>query len=242
VALPGLAVATVERADPAAAGLQPGASVRIGEWIETTAQTRVALRFADDTSVRFDAASRARALSAHVIELTAGAVYIDSAPASAGFEIQTPTATVRDVGTRFEVRVQNGATRVRVRSGKVELRSGTRVVAGEAGTEVTMSVDGAVSRPVLSFGAEWDWTASVAPVLDIEGLVLSAFLDRIAREHGWTVRYADTALARDATAIVLHGSVRGLLPADAVQVAVTTSGLAHRLEDGVLTVTRLPVR
>ena len=138
---PGPPIAVVERVDQSAISLQPGDSIRVGEWIETTAEARVALRFADGTSVRFDAASRARPLSANIIELTAGAVYVDSAPASAGFEVQTPIATVRDVGTQFEVRVQSAATRVRVRSGKVELRHGTRVVSGEAGTEVTMSAE-----------------------------------------------------------------------------------------------------
>lgn len=236
---PGAPVAVVERVDRAATRLQPGDSIRVGEWIETAAGARVALRFADGSSVRFDVASRARPLSANVIDLAAGALYVDTAPGSAGFEVRTPIATARDVGTQFEIRVQDAATRVRVRSGKVELRNGTRLVSGEAGTEVTMSADRAVSRPIASHGPDWEWTASVAPALDIEGLALSEFLDRLSREHGWSVRYADPALARDASAIVLHGSVSGLQPPDAVEVAITTSGLAHRLENGLLTVTRL---
>jgi hypothetical protein len=101
-----------------------------------------------------------------------------------------------------------------------------------------MSADRAVSRPIASHGPDWEWTASVAPALDIEGLALSEFLDRISREHGWSIRYADPALARDASTIVLHGSVSGLQPRDAVEVAITTSGLAYRLEDGALNVTR----
>ena len=80
--------------------------------------------------------------------------------------------------------------------------------------------------------------AGLAPPLEIEGVALSAFLERIAREHGWDVRYRDAALAREATTIVLHGSVNGLSPREALDVAIATSGLQHRLENGELTVFR----
>ena len=52
------------------------------------------------------------------------------------------------------------------------------------------------------------------------------------------MRYADAALAREASGIVLHGSVNGLPPREALDVAITTSGLQHRLESGELTVFR----
>ena len=73
---------------------------------------------------------------------------------------------------------------------------------------------------------------------EMEGLALSVFLERIAREHGWQLRYADAALASEASGIVLHGSVNGLPPREALAVAITTSGLSHRLENGELDVFR----
>ncbi len=78
------------------------------------------------------------------------------------------------------------------------------------------------------------------PPVQIEGLTLSAFLERVAREHGWTLRYSDPALAREASNIVLHGSVSGLSAHEALEVAVTTSGVQHRLEHGELFLFRRP--
>ena len=78
----------------------------------------------------------------------------------------------------------------------------------------------------------------VSPPLDMEGATLAAFLERVGREHGWVVRYADQALQGEAARIVLHGSVNGLTPTEMVDVALRTSGLTHRLEGGELYVFR----
>jgi ferric-dicitrate binding protein FerR (iron transport regulator) len=213
-------------------------AIHAGEWIATDARTRVAVRFSDGTSVRLDVGSRARPLAPGVIELTAGAVYVDSPGESARFEVRTPVATARDVGTQFEVRLLDGGLRLRVRTGTVELGNGPRSVSARDGTEVTLTTAGAVSRPFAAHGPEWDWTAGISPPFDIEGLSLSVFLDRIAREHGWALQYADSALAREASSTLLHGSVHDLAPREALDVVITTSGLSHRLDDGVLLVLR----
>jgi ferric-dicitrate binding protein FerR (iron transport regulator) len=212
--------------------------VRTGEWIETDGRARVAVRFQDGSSVRLDLGSRARALSPSVLELSSGAVYVDTGRSSGHFEVRTAVATAHDVGTQFEVRLIDLTLRLRVRTGVVELRSGTRSASGRGGTEVMFSAARTVSRPIAPHGPDWNWMASLAPPVEMEGVALSAFLDRIAREHGWEIRDADAALAREATGIVLHGSVNGLPPREALDVAITTSGLEHRLEDGELTVFR----
>jgi FecR protein len=246
----GGAVAVVEQIDgtpqrasgrsdaPKAAGLFRNETIRAGEWIETDARARVALRFSDGTSVRLDARSRARPLTSSSIELSAGAVYVDTERESGHFEVRTEMATARDVGTQFEVRLLDRTVRLRVRTGIVELKDRRRSVSGRAGTEITLSAAGAVSRPIVAHGSEWDWTARVSPPLDMEGTSMAAFLERVAREHGWIVRYADSALAGEASRIILHGSVSGLAPSEMVEVAIATSGLQHRFESGELVVLR----
>ena len=241
-------VARIERVTPDGHGITRSSAsrqglglqdpVRTGEWIETDAQSRAALRFLDGTSVRLDRESRIRALSTTVIELSSGAVYVDTARESGRFEVRTAVAMARDRGTQFEVRLFGRTLRLRVRTGIVELINRTRSVTGRGGTEIAFSDDGAITRPILVHGADWDWTASVSPSLEIEGLALSAFLERVTREHGWALRYSDPPLAREASGIVLHGSVRGLPPAEAIQVAVATSGLRYRLAAGELLVLR----
>jgi ferric-dicitrate binding protein FerR (iron transport regulator) len=212
--------------------------VRSGEWVETDAGARVALRFADGTSVRLDVGSRVRPLSAGAIELSAGAVYVDTGRESGRFEVRTPIATAHDIGTQFELRLMDRALRLRVRSGLVELRDGPRSVAGRGGTEVTFSDTGAVSRPIAAHGSEWDWTAAISPPLKIEGLALASFLESMSREHGWALVYGDPSLAREAAGIVLHGSVERLSPREALDVTLRTSGLKHRLDAGELVVFR----
>jgi murein DD-endopeptidase MepM/ murein hydrolase activator NlpD len=250
-----LIVAVVERVDgsphlvtSAASGdaraLASRDEVRTGQWVQTGASARVALQFADGASVRIDRDSRVQVLSAGAIELASGAVYIDTGRTAGRFEVRTAVAIARDIGTQFEVRLvpnlttSSFAIRVRVRTGTVELEQGGRIASGRAGTEVIFSGTGTISRPISAYGPEWDWTASLAPPFDIEGQMLSAFLGRVAHEHGWELRYADASLQREASEIVLHGSVTGLSPGHAVQVAITTSGLRYRLDNGDLVVMR----
>ena len=215
-------------------------SIRAGEWIETDAGGRVALRFSTGTTVRLDHGSRARVLSPAAAELSSGAVYVDTGGTSGHFEVRTPVATAHDIGTQFEVRLIGSALRLRVRSGIVELRQGARLVSGRGGTEVTFTAADAITRSMAPYGPEWDWVASLAPPLEIEGLALAVFLERIASEQGWQLRYADAALGDEARSITLHGSVSGLQTRQALDIALTTSSLQYRLENGELTVFRGP--
>jgi ferric-dicitrate binding protein FerR (iron transport regulator) len=247
---PGTRVAVVERIEGApergsdatarrtAGSLAPEDAVYSGEWIDTDAQARVALRFADGTSLRLDVRSRVRALSGSLVELESGAVYVDTGRENGRFEVRTPFAIARDIGTQFEVRLIEQAVRVRVRSGTVQVTDAVRTVAGHGGTEVTLSAAGAVSRPVSPHGSEWQWTTTVFPPLIIEGLPLSTVLVRIAHENGWRLVYDDPALEREATGTTLHGTVSGLAADEALDVAMRTSGLVHHLADGQLVVLR----
>ena len=72
----------------------------------------------------------------------------------------------------------------------------------------------------------------------MEGRPLRAFLEHTAIEEGWTLRYADPAVAEAAGRIVLHGSVEGLRAEEALDVALATSGLEYRLRDGEILVSR----
>jgi FecR protein len=213
-------------------------AVLVAETIETGDAGRVGFRFADGTSVRLDVSSRATFAGPRVVELSRGAVYIDTGTGAQRLEIRTPLGTARDIGTQFEVRLVEAKLRLRVRTGAVELSDRSRSVTGHAGTEIFFSAAGAESRPLAPYGPEWEWTVAVSLPIDIEGLPLSTYLDRLAHEQGWTVQYIDSGLARDASGIILHGSVAGLAPVDALDVTIGTSGLAYRLDNGRLVVSR----
>lgn len=212
--------------------------VRQGDWVETGGRARAALRLADGTSMRLDIDSRLRLLAANVIELTNGAVYLDTSRHTAGLQVRTPHGTARDIGTQFEVRLGIAALRLRVRTGVVELHRDGEALSARAGTELTTTASGTTRRSIPIDGPEWEWAARLAAPFAIEGRPLASFLEHLCREQGWTLRYADAALARDASSVILHGSVEGLQSQDALAVALTTSGLAHRFQDGELLVFR----
>jgi ferric-dicitrate binding protein FerR (iron transport regulator) len=234
----GESVAIVEHVGGRSARLLSEQRVRIGEQIETDDRERVALRFADGTSVRVDTRSRLRILGASAIDLEAGAVYVDTGRENGRFEVRTALAIARDLGTQFEVRLVDAQLRLRVRTGLVELGDGVQSISARPGTEILFSSSGVVSRPVAVHGADWEWTARLAPRVEMEGLSLAAFLERTAREQGWTIEYRDAVVEHEAARTILHGSVDGLSAADAVGVAVETSGLRHHLDRGVLVLSR----
>ena len=62
-----------------------------------------------------------------------------------------------------------------------------------------------------AFGSEWSWTADIAPAFAIEGRTPGAFLEHLANEEGWTLRYADATIADSAgrTSLASPGSRTG---------------------------------
>lgn len=217
---------------------QVGAALPAGADLETAIDGRAALRLAQGASLRLDAGTRLRLLSASAIHLEHGAVYVDSGDhgRQAGVRLSTPLSVVRDLGTRFEVRFGSSVLEVRVRSGVVALSGPTASARAAAGEELRLDRDGLSRRPIPLSGPGWDWTARIAPPFAVEGRTLRSFLDWAARETGRTLRFADPATQELATRTTLHGSLQGLGPDDALAPLLTTCRLRHRIEADVLLV------
>jgi ferric-dicitrate binding protein FerR (iron transport regulator) len=219
------------------APLAPGEAARAGAFLRTGAGGAAAFRAAGGQSVRLDGDTRARWTAPGVLELVEGAVYVDSARAAPGpgMQVRTPRGSVREVGTQFEVRLRGDAVRVRVREGRVAVAGAAAPgVEADAGTELWLEAGGVRRGAVPVHGPDWAWVHTVVPAAEIDGRPLREFLDWAGREGGWTLRYADGDTARLAETTVLHGSVRGLGPEEAVAAVLPSVGLPYRLEDGVL--------
>jgi ferric-dicitrate binding protein FerR (iron transport regulator) len=212
--------------------------IHVNDVIETDNASRASLQMADGSSLRIDRGTSVRIVARSAIELGGGAAYLETSEGSHGFEIRTSMGTVRDVGTRFEVRLMDSGLRLRVRTGMVQIARGRAVSAAAAGTETTVTATGTAVRQMPPYGPEWAWVATLASPFAIEGHSLRAFLEHTASEEGWTLRYASPAVAEAADRILLHGSVDGLGAEDALEVALATSGLQYRLRDGELLVSR----
>lgn len=107
-------------ADPAARGgaaardagrpLAVGAAITAGSVIRTPDGAHAALRLGGGTALRLDERTTVVIESDHELRLEAGALYADTGDALAAsthmpLRIQTPYGIVRDIGTRFEIRL-----------------------------------------------------------------------------------------------------------------------------------------
>ncbi len=229
---------------PVELALAGGEPIYAGTVIDTTsagAAGRAAIRLAGGQSLRLDGETRVQLASRSSVVLERGAVYVDSA-GGADVEVRTALGVVRDIGTRFEVRLlderEAGASlRVRVRDGSVMLERGGDSHHAIAGEELSARGDGSVERGrVPIHGPHWDWVLDTAPAPEIAGRPLSDFLDWVSHEGGWRVRFADPETARIASSTVLHGDVEGLTLAEASSMVLHGSGLGYRLEDGAFVV------
>ncbi len=238
---------------PAGAGREPsrpltlhaGEAVRPGALIETRRAggdaARAALRLAGGQSMRLDTGTRVRLASSSSLVLEQGAVYLDSAAGDA-VEVRTTLGVVRDIGTRFEVRLMSDASgepvlRVRVRDGRVVLEARGASHEAGAGVELALRGDGTLTRAAVPVhGPPWEWTLEAAPVPDLEGQRLAAFLDWLTREGGWSLQLAGAGTAEAVASTVLHGDARNLTPEQAAAMVLHGSGLGYRLVDGTFVV------
>jgi ferric-dicitrate binding protein FerR (iron transport regulator) len=241
-------VAVLERSEGAvwftqrAPGERPSA-LRAQTGIETGDAGRAALRLKGGASLRIDVLSRARLVSETEIHLERGAVYLDTGGRTdaASLVVRTALGVARDVGTQFEVRVSGPGVRLRVREGLVHLESDGPAHTARPGDELRLAPGGSVVRAAVPLqGAEWEWTQAIAPAFVLEGHSLRGFLDWYSRE---------TQLAVDATrvpegvrfdAILVHGSLDGLTPSEALAAVLPTCGLTHRQEGATLVLEGAP--
>lgn len=220
------------RWDPASGG-QP---VAVGQVLATGPAGRGALELAGGTSARLDHGTVVRVAAADRLVIDRGAIYVDAGADSAGaapLEIVTPAGSVRHLGTQYEVRLVDSVVRLRIREGRVLWNSDDGTATGAAGEQLTIAPGGGVERGrVALFGEAWDWAAAAAPAIELDGLPLGEFLDWAARELGRRVEYDTPEVAREAGSVVLHGSVTGLTPAEALATVFATTRMQAVLEEG----------
>lgn len=169
-------------------------------------------------TLRLDRETHLRIETARTATLLRGAIYYANDTPGASVTIRTPFGEVRDVGTRFEVRLRDDSVRVRVRDGAVIVRDTT----ARAGTELVASRTSVTSRAVATSGEEWSWIENAAPPVVLEGKSLDEVLRRIAVEKGLT-------LERTGPDQTLHGDVP-LSVGEALDAATVAAGVTYRIE------------
>jgi ferric-dicitrate binding protein FerR (iron transport regulator) len=243
---------TTEIAGGRAAVAAVGQVIAVGSTIRTNGTSRGTVTLIDGVELRVDANSVLTLVDARTIHLERGAIYIDSGASTPGsVTVRTASGTIRDIGTRFEVRtglVRQGSggqgdrdVRIRVRDGAVQLERVGRIDRAPKGTELVARADGTVStRSIDPFAADWAWTTAAAAPFVVENATLEAFLEWAAREGGWTLEWSDALRQRTRTTI-LHGTIDGMTPGEALDVVLPTSGLSPAFLKGTLRIRPMQV-
>jgi len=211
--------------------LQPGDTVRTGDKLTAHGPVLISLsgggtlRVAADTVLEITGEAQAR--------LRRGQVYVDLPPGSSTkqpFRIVTREGTIEHMGTAFEVLENDWIMRLRVREGRVLLHHDTVHIVANAGTELTAIPGAAVSRREIdTYGRDWLWVAALAPDYEIEGRPLLGFLEWASRELGRPLKFSDSHAHDVAERTIMHGSVRGREPLDALASVLATTSLTYEI-------------
>jgi ferric-dicitrate binding protein FerR (iron transport regulator) len=234
-----VAVATLLRGSISVDGRSSGAdragvtgeTLRSGAVIRTASGEFATLALAGGGELRLNGGTTVKFTSARWFEIAAGQLFVDSGHTSGStLEIDTPGGTIRDVGTRFDVRVDGRDLRVRVRAGAVRLAVGPRHLDAIAGQQlVARSGETAVVEPAQLYGSDWDWLLAAAP-FRVEGVTLEAFLRWVESESGRRVEFSDPSLRPALARTVLHGSIDNHTLEDALAVILPACGLSYRFD------------
>ncbi len=227
-----------------------------GDVIVTQDNALVSLIWVNGESIRLNSGTRLKLVSASLLELIAGQIYIDSDPAGnapgrrqmqgtaiPSLEIETPAGTVRHIGTQYMTRVVQQHVFVSVRDGRVAIAPGGNAAAVETvihrGEKASVGQDKNISvSAIVTHGQDWSWVEKMAPDFVMEGRSMADLLEWVARETGRDIHYRSGAAKRMAAGTFLHGSM-DLAPMRALEVVMTTSDLSYELEQEMI---RIAVR
>lgn len=219
------------------AGLK-GDALRPGTLI-TTNRGRASIVLLNGVELRLDANTAITLDAAKRVTLKSGALYLDSShrtgPAEA-VDIVARGSVIRDIGTRYEIRLSEHEVRVRVRDGRVEVDSAFGKRETDRGGQLSVTSSGIVAGRASLSGSDWDWIVRATRQPRLEGRPLPAFLAWAEGEGGLPIRFADPALEQANAETIVYGAIDGLTVEEALDVVLPSCGLARRTENDVITI------
>ena len=211
-----------------------GETVYAGDVLETGAGEKLSVVINNAESLRLDQDTTLAFVAKDAFRLDAGRVYADTGDfmyRDRGLVIDTPMGSVTDVGTQFAVQIGSDDLDVAVREGRVDITRGASEYVAVAGERLQLGADDeATVRTLAPHDPFWGWTASLAPVFDIENKSLLDFLRWAARETGRELEFEDNELRLSAMRTDLHGSVADFEPIEAVESVLATTNFRYRIQ------------
>lgn len=243
---PGAVVASIARIDNGAIesrthwlfgrALDVGGVLHVGETF--AASGAALIRFDRGGTFRVAPDTRFEITGPDELLLHSGRTYFDFPVGAHAFVVRSAIGTVEHLGTQFEVALVADGMRVRVREGAVRVHSAGSTDLADAGTEILVqdATPSIVRHAVPTYGPDWAWVESVAPVFDIEDRPLADFLAWVGRETGRRIDFGDERAHAIALRTRLHGSVRGLAPMQALDRVLSTTTLRFEVHEDTIRV------
>jgi len=234
---------TVENADDAASSdVTVGQSFEAGQVIVSSSNSGLAVMWQQAISIRLDEESRLRLVSAGVVELLQGRIYIDTGAnknATGQLRVKTPHGIFRHLGTQFMTRVMPTESIVSVREGSVSyqpVKGGSQPPGAleitPAGQRLTVTFNGETrQQAVPAWGGEWAWVESLATKFIADGRTIDQMLNWVESETGRTINYQTTAARQLAENTELHGQLDAE-PLEALKIVALTSDLDIAVRNG----------
>jgi hypothetical protein len=220
------------RAARAGEALKPGTRI-------TTYAGRAAIVLTNGVELRLDSSTDVTLDTEGSMSLAGGALYLDSSHRSGppdSVAIAARGTVIRDIGTRYEVRLSEQELRVRVRDGRVEVSGEFGMREADRGGQLSVTSSGIRSARAATSGADWDWIVRAVPPPQLEGRPLTEFLAWAEREGGRPIRFADPALQQANATTIVYGAIERLTVEEALDVVLPSCGLARRTDGDVITI------
>ena len=230
--------------DAPAAPLAAARPLQSGAHITAGADSGLALRWRDGSSVRLDQHSRVRLTPEGEIRLESGRLYVDAGDAGAAtpLTIVTPAGRVTHLGTQYMAAVSAAGTTVSVRRGRVRLDGPGARGEADAGEQLQVDPAGGTRRQAIpGYGELWQWTQVAVPGFAADGRSVAEFLDWVSRESGRSISFASAEAERLARETRLRGRI-DLEPVAALAAILQSSDLAYEARDGSLHIRTLADR
>ncbi len=195
---------------------EPGNRIAAGAIVRTSGSGRLLIDLKEERTLRMDHNARLTLRGPSEVWLHAGRIFLDSRGGSP-ITVVTPNASIRDVGTQFEVLVEGESLEVATREGTVDVslwdRSIRSSAAPDAGEVLEFSGLSLVSRSAVTPNApRWAWISQARPLFAVQGRTLREYLEWHAREAGYALRFHSPLVAQQASLRTLGG--RGEVDAD----------------------------
>ncbi len=207
------------------------APVMTGDTIQTGQNDLISLVLEDKTMISVAPNTELTFTGLASIDLSKGRVFVDSPDATTSIIINTSWGSIEDIGTQYEVEVDERLT-VAMREGKVKMLidDTPHFASFKAGLGDVLSIDKDLRidlTQVESTHSRWNWIREAVPHQLVDGMSVYEFMGWAGHVTGKEIVYEDSLAELMASRTLLHGGHVSPMKIDStLQVLLKTTRLS----------------